>query len=568
VRQAAVSSLGNLNNTRIIEPLLPKLNDPAWQVRQAAVGALSGFDTPQVLNSLTPRLKDPSWEVRQTAVATLGSKIDIYPKAKTSLIATLRDNHPQVRLAAINSLSRLNDIETVNSLISLLKDKNPSIRRSAAFSLADKLPKYPRLVKEFANILRYDDNADLHNIAGLGLLSSKLPQAEAAPFAKVEKPALNDIKTPLYNPERVIPGGVIRDTITQRTTVIQYSTKSNKYVDVLVQELRGNKVHLTVGPNIPISEINLKQLKRQGGFPEYVKAFSVIRGPLGIPTGFFHTASIFIEKDLTTNQMMAHIYEVNYDPDQTSIFSVLTTRPVKGYYRTYKLPLNEAMKRFPYMKTETIVPTYVQAAKMNAEALGGIGNVKAKFFDDKLKRYVRKIPFTYDLNCTNCYFVPNTIDTNIGIPLGLRERAPIPSSFWKRIPLQALEPIGAPLRVATTLTSLFRQSAPSIQVLDDPVLYRTPFIPTGNINLLPKKINYTASQLRDPFVPQLPGIPSLGDPTNRLLRPSLRSSPWLSPSEMSKFKPFWERLKYRPPKIEQPKLPRGPGIRPSLPRRP
>ena len=103
-RQAAISALGNLG-TPVIEPLINAFKDPRERVRSGVAWTLGQFNDARVVEPLINALKDERWEVRMSAAAVLSKVGDV--RAIDHLIFTLNDAHEYVRGRSANALGEI-----------------------------------------------------------------------------------------------------------------------------------------------------------------------------------------------------------------------------------------------------------------------------------------------------------------------------------------------------------------------------------------------------------------------------------------------------------------------------
>jgi len=137
VREAAAKSLGKLNDSRAVEPLILALKDTYYWVRWAAAESLGELNDTRAVEPLILALKDKDEDsdVRWRAAESLGKLNDT--RAVGPLIQALKDWYWAVRENAAWSLGELNDTRAVEPLILALKDKDedPDVRWRAAEAL-------------------------------------------------------------------------------------------------------------------------------------------------------------------------------------------------------------------------------------------------------------------------------------------------------------------------------------------------------------------------------------------------------------------------------------------------
>ena len=98
-------SLGNLQDIRAQNALLDALDSPETVLQQAAIAALGEIKAVDSLEQLLKFVASEDWLVRQRLAEALGNLQSA--KSLSALKFLSKDDHPQVRLAAIYSLERL-----------------------------------------------------------------------------------------------------------------------------------------------------------------------------------------------------------------------------------------------------------------------------------------------------------------------------------------------------------------------------------------------------------------------------------------------------------------------------
>jgi hypothetical protein len=134
VRIGAARALGNINDTRAVEPLILALKDNNSGVRIGAAWALGNINDTRAVEPLILALKDNNSSVRSIAAMALGNIND--KRAVEPLILALKDNDCDVRSVAAIALGNINDTRAVEPLILALKDNNSGVRSAAKDALA------------------------------------------------------------------------------------------------------------------------------------------------------------------------------------------------------------------------------------------------------------------------------------------------------------------------------------------------------------------------------------------------------------------------------------------------
>lgn len=134
---AAVGRNGRQHDTTSIAvpALMAALKDGDVDVRRAAVQSLSNLDDPRAIPAFIDALRDADSEVRATAANALGQFED--KRSIAPLMAALKDADKDVRRAAISSLGSQGADVPADVVVIALGDKDPEIRQ-AALSLAQR----------------------------------------------------------------------------------------------------------------------------------------------------------------------------------------------------------------------------------------------------------------------------------------------------------------------------------------------------------------------------------------------------------------------------------------------
>ncbi len=121
VREEGVSALGKIGHSSAVEPLIQILSDESFFVRQSAVTSLGKIGDARATEPLLPFLKDEDKDIREAAAQALGAIAD--SRAVESLVQTLKDESPRVRYEAAESLGKIGDRRAVEALMEATKDK-------------------------------------------------------------------------------------------------------------------------------------------------------------------------------------------------------------------------------------------------------------------------------------------------------------------------------------------------------------------------------------------------------------------------------------------------------------
>lgn len=134
VRMFTVWGLGEIEDARVIDPLIVALSDFDPEIRRVATWALGKVGDKSALDPLITALLDSNRDVRRGAAWALGEICD--DKAVESLIATLYDSDSYVRQGIAEALGKIGDARAVESLLIIaLHDSDFDVRRRAVWAL-------------------------------------------------------------------------------------------------------------------------------------------------------------------------------------------------------------------------------------------------------------------------------------------------------------------------------------------------------------------------------------------------------------------------------------------------
>lgn len=161
VREEAAKALGKLGDRRAVQPLIDALEDPDSDVRNAAAFSLGKIGDAKAIDPLIAAMKNREWGERDHLVDALDildwkpdlgangtwywiSKqnvekcVCIGTSAVDPLIAALNDKHWKICMTAAEALGKLGDTRAVEPLISSLKySEYWSVRAKVAISLGE-----------------------------------------------------------------------------------------------------------------------------------------------------------------------------------------------------------------------------------------------------------------------------------------------------------------------------------------------------------------------------------------------------------------------------------------------
>jgi len=135
IQRHAVKALGNIKDLRAVDPLIGILNDKKAQahVKMTAAEALGRIGEKRAVEPLISTLKDTDWTVRSRAAIALGTIRD--PRAVVPLISALKDNDASVRGHVVDALGAIKDPRAVEPLRSALEDSDRVVRKRAQRAL-------------------------------------------------------------------------------------------------------------------------------------------------------------------------------------------------------------------------------------------------------------------------------------------------------------------------------------------------------------------------------------------------------------------------------------------------
>ncbi|KKK89777.1 hypothetical protein LCGC14_2729700, partial [marine sediment metagenome] len=149
-RIEAIKSLGQMKDSRAVEPLLASLNDPFKEVHNTVITVLKTFGiTLSQLEILIASLHDANKNIRLEVIKSLGQEGD--PRAVESIIPFLADNDKNFRIEAIKSLGQMKDSRAVEPLLASLKDPSEDVCREGIYALGK--IRDPRAVEPLITLL-------------------------------------------------------------------------------------------------------------------------------------------------------------------------------------------------------------------------------------------------------------------------------------------------------------------------------------------------------------------------------------------------------------------------------
>jgi len=134
LRQDAAQALGQIGDSRAVEPLIVALADKNAEGRRRAAEALGRIGDDRAVEPLIVALADMNNKDRQWAAEALGN---IGKPAVGQLLVALKDDNPDVRALAASTLEQIGDAKIVKSLVPLLRDSNSHVRNAALKALQE-----------------------------------------------------------------------------------------------------------------------------------------------------------------------------------------------------------------------------------------------------------------------------------------------------------------------------------------------------------------------------------------------------------------------------------------------
>jgi HEAT repeat protein/beta-lactamase regulating signal transducer with metallopeptidase domain len=116
-------------NNIAVPALIIALKDSDVEVRRAAVNSLSNLDDPRAVPGLIDALKDVDAEVRAGAARALGSFED--KRAVPGLVALLKDGNKDVRASALSALHSMPESVPDEAILGAINDGDPDVRVAA-----------------------------------------------------------------------------------------------------------------------------------------------------------------------------------------------------------------------------------------------------------------------------------------------------------------------------------------------------------------------------------------------------------------------------------------------------
>lgn len=137
VRTDAINTLAGIKDSRAVEPLIELLSDKDHSIRIGAINALSGFmdkrTVPHLLKIMSD--KNEAADIRLLIMSAL-RQINPSQWTK-NIVLLVEDPSPEIRREAIRGISTLQDPGTVTLLLTCLMDKDKEVRREVVLALGN-----------------------------------------------------------------------------------------------------------------------------------------------------------------------------------------------------------------------------------------------------------------------------------------------------------------------------------------------------------------------------------------------------------------------------------------------
>ena len=132
---AIIEAMGQIGDTRAVEPLIAFLNHKEAKIREYTAVSLGKLRDSRAVASLIAALNDEQERVRWYAADSLG-KIG-NPVCVDSLIKLLSDTNARVRESAVTALGQIGNQQAIESLVKALQDVDKRVAEQASESLVN-----------------------------------------------------------------------------------------------------------------------------------------------------------------------------------------------------------------------------------------------------------------------------------------------------------------------------------------------------------------------------------------------------------------------------------------------
>ena len=131
-RRAAAEALKELNDPRKVGPLIEALKDPDSTVRATALHSLQFVTSEEVTGEILRLFRDSDSNVRLAAAQVMSRRADAAP---THFLGLLEDKSFELRLVAVQFLSRIRNPHIAEVLLPRLSDPDIDVRQETAAAL-------------------------------------------------------------------------------------------------------------------------------------------------------------------------------------------------------------------------------------------------------------------------------------------------------------------------------------------------------------------------------------------------------------------------------------------------
>ncbi|OHC06226.1 MAG: hypothetical protein A3J92_00465 [Planctomycetes bacterium RIFOXYC2_FULL_41_27] len=132
---AIIEAMGQIGDTRAVEPLIAFLNHKEAKIREYTAVSLGKLRDSRAVASLIAALNDEQERVRWYAADSLGKIGD--PVCVDSLIKLLSDTNARVRESAVTALGQIGNQQAIESLVKALQDVDKRVAEQASESLVN-----------------------------------------------------------------------------------------------------------------------------------------------------------------------------------------------------------------------------------------------------------------------------------------------------------------------------------------------------------------------------------------------------------------------------------------------
>src|SRR3989339_18383 len=132
---AIAEALGQIGDTRAVEPLITFLHHKESIIRECTASSLGNLRDSRAVASLIAALNDEQERVRWYAADSLGKIGD--PVCVDSLIKLLSDTNARVRESAVTALGQIGNQQAIESLVKALQDVDKRVAEQASESLVN-----------------------------------------------------------------------------------------------------------------------------------------------------------------------------------------------------------------------------------------------------------------------------------------------------------------------------------------------------------------------------------------------------------------------------------------------